>query len=60
MLQCAVEYQENSAAEKEEFLQAYLVDEAIIKSQNQCIAKSQLSPDNIITINDSFEAGTEA
>ena len=40
MLQCAVEYQENSAAEKEEFLQAYLVDEAIIKSQNQCIAKS--------------------
>ena len=60
MLQCAVEYDDMSAAEKEEFREASLVDEAILKAYNQCIAATELSPEDITTMNDRVTAGIEA
>ena len=39
--------------------QVYLVDEAIIKGYNQCIAASELSAEDIIAINDHLAASTK-
>ena len=60
MLQCAVEYHGMTAAEKVEFRQASLVDEAILKQHNQCIATIELSSEETIAMNDRVEAGIEA
>ena len=39
--------------------QVYLVDEAIIKGYNQCIAASELSAEDIMAINDNVAASTK-
>ena len=36
------------------------MDEAILKGCNQCITESKLFPEDIITMNNRVEAGTES
>ena len=36
------------------------MDEVILKAYNQCIAATELSPEDIITMNDHIVAGIEA
>ena len=40
------------------FSESSIVDEAIIKSYKKCIAASELSPEDIITMNNRVEDGT--
>ena len=60
MMQCTVEYPGLPAVGKNEFCQASLVDEVIIKGFNRFILASELLPEDIITINDHVEDGTKA